>query len=194
MPLPVSFVPHQASENKKIKIIILQKSFPWYLWYFVTNRYVKYQDWIPSFFAVCFEPRLDTIFNWVLGSESGIRPDPCQHSPLKAVLRIRDDPEFFPSRIPDPNLFYSGSPIRIKEFNYLNPKNCLLSSRKYDPGCSSRIRIFTHPDPGSRGQEATDPGSWSATLLKRALWRAGGFSRSSRFLFRGSSIQIISYL
>jgi hypothetical protein len=30
-----------------------------------------------------------------------------------------------------------------------------LTSRKYDPGCSSRIRI---PDPGVK--KATDPGSW----------------------------------
>jgi hypothetical protein len=73
------------------------------------------------------------------------------------VLRIRDvypGSEFFPSQIPD----------RIKEFKYFNPKNILLSSRKYDPGCSSRIRIFHPyriPDPGVK--KAPDPGS--ATLL-----------------------------
>jgi len=49
--------------------------------------------------------------------------------------------EFFPSRIPDPNFFYPGSRIRIKEFKYFNPKNWFLSSRKYDPGCSSWIKI-----------------------------------------------------
>jgi hypothetical protein len=55
------------------------------------------------------------------------------------------DPRFF---IPDP-IFFSipdpGSeffPSRIKEFKYFNPKNCNLSSRKYDSGCSSRIRIL----------------------------------------------------
>jgi hypothetical protein len=67
------------------------------------------------------------------------------------LLRIRDvysgsgifyisDPgsEFFPSR------------IRIKEFKYFNPKKLFLRSRKYDPGCSFRIRIrntATHPSP-----------------------------------------------
>jgi hypothetical protein len=75
--------------------------------------------------------------------------------------------EFFPSRIPDLGFFYPGSRIRIKEFKYFNPKNCFLSSRKYDPGCSSRIRILTFypsriPDPGVK--KAPDPGSGFATL------------------------------
>jgi hypothetical protein len=46
------------------------------------------------------------------------------------------DPNF---SIPDPNCFHPGSRIRIKEFKYFNPKKLFLSSRKYDPGCSSRI-------------------------------------------------------
>ncbi len=50
--------------------------------------------------------------------------------------------------IPDPNFF--SYRIRIKEFKSCMPKICLLSSRKYDPGCSYRIRIFNHP--GSRMQ------------------------------------------
>ncbi len=50
--------------------------------------------------------------------------------------------------IPDPNFFRSGSRIRIKEFKYFNLKKLILSSQKYDPGCSSRIRIriFSIPD------------------------------------------------
>ncbi len=39
---------------------------------------------------------------------------------FKAVLRIRDvypGSEFFPSWIPNPNFFHTGSRIRIKEFN-----------------------------------------------------------------------------
>ncbi len=59
------------------------------------------------------------------------------------------DPNF---SIPDPNFSYLGSWIRIKEFKYFNPKELFLSSRKYDPGCSSRIRILTHP--GSRIQRS----------------------------------------
>jgi hypothetical protein len=68
--------------------------------------------------------------------------------------------------IPDPGseLFHPGSAsnnLRILT------KNWFLSSWKYDPGCSSRIRI---PDPRSRGEKGTgsripDPGSGSATLL-----------------------------
>jgi hypothetical protein len=64
--------------------------------------------------------------------------------------------EFFPSR------------IRIKESKYFNPIKLLLSSRKYDPGCSSRIRILIFypsrvPDPGVK--KAPDPGSGSARLI-----------------------------
>jgi hypothetical protein len=69
--------------------------------------------------------------------------------------------EFFPSRIPDPNLFHLelGSRICLKEFKYLNPKNAwFLSIQKYDQGFSSWIRILIFlpiPDPGSRGQKGT---------------------------------------
>jgi hypothetical protein len=57
-----------------------------------------------------------------------------------------------------PNFFHHGYRIRIKEFKYFNTKKWFLSSRKYDPGCSSRIRILIcYPsriqDPG--GQKGT---------------------------------------
>ncbi len=81
--------------------------------------------------------------------------------------------------IPDPgsDFFHPGSElspsrILIKEFKYFNPqksKKRFLSSKKYDPGCSSWIpdpdadflpsRI---PDPGVK--KAPNPGSGSATL------------------------------
>ncbi len=86
--------------------------------------------------------------------------------------------DFFPSRsrIPDPNCLHPGSRILIKEFKYFNPKKAkkwCLSSKKYDPGCSSRIpdpdADSPIPDPGSRIQGSKrhpipDPGSGSATL------------------------------
>jgi hypothetical protein len=54
---------------------------------------------------------------------------------------------------------YSGSRSRIFpgfiRSRIFNPKQCFLSCRKYNPGCSSRIRIFFHPTSGSRGG---DPG------------------------------------
>jgi hypothetical protein len=67
---------------------------------------------------------------------------------MQTVLRIRDvypGSDFFPYR------------IRIIS-KYFNPKNGFLSFRKYDLGCSSRIRIMTFypfriPDPESRGQK-----------------------------------------
>jgi len=86
------------------------------------------------------------------------------------VLRIRNvypGSDFFTSRIRDPNCLYPGSRLCIKEFKFFNPqktKKWYLSSRKYDPGCSSRIPdpdadFLPIPDPGSRGQKTPDPGS-----------------------------------
>jgi hypothetical protein len=72
--------------------------------------------------------------------------------------------EFFPSRILGQK--DSRSRIRFKEFKYFNPKNSFLALGKYDPGCSSRIRIlifyFTHS--GSRIQGQKDSGSASNNL------------------------------
>jgi hypothetical protein len=49
-----------------------------------------------------------------------------------------------------------------------NPKKWFLSSRKYDPGCSSRI-LDPDPDflpiPDTGVKKAPDPGSGSVTLL-----------------------------
>jgi hypothetical protein len=75
-----------------------------------------------------------------------------------AVLLIRDvypGSDFFPSRIQDPNCLHPGSRI-LKEFNNFNPKKpkkWFLSSKKYDPGCSSRI-----PDPDADFLPIPDPG------------------------------------
>ncbi len=60
--------------------------------------------------------------------------------------------------IPDPNCFHPGA--ASKNLSLLTPKNGFLSSRKYDPGCSSRIPdpdpdFLPIPDPGSRGQKDT---------------------------------------
>ncbi len=64
------------------------------------------------------------------------------------MLRIRD--VYTGSRIqmfPIPDFASEFFPrIRIKKIKYFNPKNWFLISRKYDPGCSSRIRIlFFYP-------------------------------------------------
>ncbi len=88
-------------------------------------------------------------------------------------MRIRDVyPE---SQIPDRTVFHPGSWIRpvsiqdpgsaSKNLSSLTPKKTkkwFLSSRKYDPSCSSRIpiRMLTFyssqiPDPGSRCQKGT---------------------------------------
>jgi hypothetical protein len=85
------------------------------------------------------------------------------------------DPNFFPSRIrifsiPDPRSKFFPSRIFIKECRYFHPKKLFLSSRIYDPGCSSRIRIpdpafLPIPYPGSGVKKALYPGSESATLI-----------------------------
>jgi hypothetical protein len=80
--------------------------------------------------------------------------------------------DFFPSRIPDPNCLHPkpGSRIRIKEFKCFNPRKRFLSSRKYDPGCSSRI-----PDPNDGDfypSRIPDPGVKKALVpdLDPQLW------------------------
>jgi len=65
--------------------------------------------------------------------------------------------------IPDPNCLHPGS--ASKNLSILTPKKWFLSSRKYDPGCSSRIRMLTFypsriPDPGVKkgtGSRIPDP-------------------------------------
>jgi hypothetical protein len=79
------------------------------------------------------------------------------------------DPTFFPSRIrtvsiPGPGSASKNSSILTPK----NPKKWFLSYKKYDPGCSSRIRMLTFypsriPDPGVK--KALDPGSESAALV-----------------------------
>ncbi len=103
-------------------------------------------------------------------TDAGIEPRTIATGALASVadpgclFRIR------PFSIPDPGSELSPSRIRIKEFKYFNPKKAkkwFLSSRKYDPGCSSRIPdpdadFLPIPDPGAK--KAPDPGSGSATL------------------------------
>ncbi len=84
-----------------------------------------------------------------------------------SVVRIRDV-------YPGSELFPSGSRIRIKEFEYFNPKKWFLSSRKYDPGCSSRIPdpdpdFLPILDPGVK--KAPDPGSGTLVDLVRIRLR-----------------------
>ncbi len=84
------------------------------------------------------------------------------------------------SRIPDPNFFHPWIRIRIfpipdpgsasKNVSILNPKKLFPSPRKYDPGCSPRIRnLISYPfritDPGVK--KAPNPGS--ATLRIRTV-------------------------
>jgi hypothetical protein len=76
-------------------------------------------------------------------------------------------------KAPDPG-FGSATlhwiPDRIcnKEFKYFNPRKLMLSSQKYDSGCSSQDPDFFHPGSGSRihgSKKALDPGARSDTLL-----------------------------
>ncbi len=70
------------------------------------------------------------------------------------------------SQIPDPKFFHPGSRIQGQEDSGSRagsvPIKQFLSSRKYDPGCSCRIRILIFylsriPDPGVK--KSLDPGS-----------------------------------
>jgi hypothetical protein len=87
------------------------------------------------------------------GGAAGRPPGSCP-----SVLHSVADPAGMFFLIPDPTFFHPGSEffpsrIRIKEFKYFNPKKWFLSSRKYDPGCSSRI-----PDPDPDFLPIRDPG------------------------------------
>ncbi len=101
--------------------------------------------------------------------------------------------ELSPSRIPDPG---SSS----KNLSILTPKKAnkwFLSSKKYDPGCSSRIRMLTFSHPGSRIQgskrhQIPDPGSGSATLqFSHPLFCCYISMRDpgSEILYQGSAIR-----
>jgi hypothetical protein len=87
------------------------------------------------------------------------------------------DPTF---SIPDPNFSIPdpGSTSKNIKYRYFNPKKRFLRCRKYDPACSSRIRILTfypsririltfypsrNPDPAVK--KAPDPGSGFAILI-----------------------------
>jgi hypothetical protein len=89
--------------------------------------------------------------------------------PLGLYFIIVPDPGCL-SRIP--NFFNPGFASTNSNTGILKQKKLFLSSRKYDPGCSSRIRIpdpdpviylSRIPDPGVK--KAPDPGSGSATLV-----------------------------
>jgi hypothetical protein len=98
--------------------------------------------------------------------------DPVCLSRIPDPIFSISDPESRVKNIPDPG-FGSAS----KNLSILTHKN-VLSSGKYDRGCSTRIRIpdpdpgfIPIPDPGAK--KAPDPGSRSATLIHR---NAGGRS------------------
>ncbi len=84
------------------------------------------------------------------------------------MLRIRDvypGSDFFPSRIRTVSIPDPGS--SSKKLRILN--KWFLSSKKYDPGCSSRIRMLTfYPSriQGSKRHPIPNPGSGSATLVQ----------------------------
>jgi hypothetical protein len=77
------------------------------------------------------------------------------------------DPKF-PSRIPGKKDSGSQNPIHIKEYKYFELKKLFLSSQKYYPGCSSRIRILIfYPSrgiPGSKRHRIPDPEHWKVRL------------------------------
>ncbi len=108
-----------------------------------------------------------------------LNPDPTRSSSVA-------DPGCL-SRIPDPRFFHPGSRIRTvsipdpgsssKNLSILIPKKAkkwFLSSKKCDPGCSSRIPdpdadFLTSRIPGSKKHPIPDPGSGSATLRSRQV-------------------------
>jgi hypothetical protein len=110
--------------------------------------------------------------SWIQGRDGGGEVEIARLSSMKSrsflqsgklrqlglVLRIRDvypGPRIRIFSLPDSGSEFFPIRIRIKEFRYFIPKKLFLSSRKYDSGCSSRIRILLFTHPGSRGQKGT---------------------------------------
>jgi hypothetical protein len=102
----------------------------------------------------------------------------CHLCPWSAVFRIRDvyagSGSDFSITDPGSKFFHPGS--ASKNFKYYSPKKWFLSSRIFDPGCSSRIRILTFypswmPDPGVK--KAPNLVSGSATLRIRMFGSSG---------------------
>ncbi len=99
----------------------------------------------------------------LVGTATGTAAEQCADQGCLSRIRIFS--------IPDPESRVKKIRVRnrIKEYcKYYNSINLFLSSRKCDPGCSSRIRILIFypiriPDSGLK--MAPDPGSGSATLL-----------------------------
>ncbi len=127
-----------------------------------------------------------------LDQDKQISEKPGSGCGYETVFRIRDvylgspDPTFFLSRI---RIFWSR--IRIKEFEYFDPKKWFIISRKYDPGCSSRIRILTFYPSRIQGSKRhririrnTDPEQWIVCMGWPAGWEvrcmppAGGAGRA----------------
>jgi hypothetical protein len=129
---------------------------------------------------------------------------------LGSGIRIRDvNPgsriRLFSIPIPDLNCLHPGSRIRTvsipdpgsssKNLSILTQKKAkkwFLSSKKYDPGCSSRIPDpdadflpSQIPDPGVK--KAPNPGSGSATLRKKPIPDPGSKGQKrSRFRIRNT--------
>ncbi len=113
---------------------------------------------------------------------------------IRTVSRIRDvspGSDFFTSRIrtvsiPDPGSASKNLSILTQK----KPKKWILRSRKYDPGCSSRIPdpdadFLPIPDPGVK--KAPDPGSESATLDPEHCVRQFLFPRQDLFSLPASA-------
>ncbi len=94
---------------------------------------------------------------------------------------------------PDPGseFFYSGSriPIHIEELKYFEPKKFFPSPRKYDPGCSSRVRIpdpdldfLPIPDHGSSGQKNTGSGTLEKTRPAVGIYTVNHFTYLQKLL------------
>jgi hypothetical protein len=100
--------------------------------------------------------------------------------------------------IPDPGSESFPSRILIKEFKYFNPKKWFQSSRKYDLGCSFRIRILTGLYEGirmagraSRWQGGHPDGREGIQMAGReSRWQGGNTDGREGIQMAGKGIQM----
>ena len=132
----------------------------WWRWRGTGSQPCRVGDWRREWAQNHLQPDSDQVRHWIV----------CD----KALHNTSVADQGCLSRIPDPTFFHPGSWILIKEFKYFNPKKAkkwFLSSKKYDPGCSSRIPdldadFLPSRIPGSKRYPIPDPEHWKVEFFR----------------------------
>jgi hypothetical protein len=108
---------------------------------------------------------LSTLKKAIMSSPAGEGSGSAALADRNAVANSPKYPNFFHLGSRVKKISYPGSGSASKDVSTLIQK-MFLSSQKYDPGCSSWIRILIFypsriPDPGSKRHRIPDPQNWA---------------------------------